>query len=571
MTLQDFFDKIFNANWGEILEDLWEDIKDRGYYIIGIALIIFIPFILEVNGAFPKIPIITDLYAVGRDIGIFGKNTYVLKILSLCAIWAIFAASWDFLSGYTGQINFGHAIFWGFSAYITYWIVTGDGLPLNDVKIPIFDELLYFMSDLINEILNGLLNLVDVAELTINPSVFRAIVLSGGFSALLAAIIGIIALRVKGPYLALITLILPLIAANLVLILSDITKGNFGIPFISGPFLIEKVSPVSRELDALNFYIVIMFFFFLGIGLMMLIAFSRIGLVFQSIREDEDAAESLGINLRVYKILAFAGSAFFAGVAGSMYAQYISFTGPSFFDASYSFTVIIMCVVGGVSSITGGVIGAFSLTILLSLFLDQVFHGIDGLNIVAYGVLLILSLRYMRFGLVRSHKDQKKGIVLGILFALSWAILPISEGWGVDFFSNFLPNVSEKPLSGDILAYFTYVLSEVFTNFFGKIDSLGQMLGSLSLENISTFIGLLLLFVISIPAIPIFILSEILGLTLLEGILGIQFSSTVIVKAKFLVYLTAGIPYAYYLPKIFKKIRLKYWGTWPSAGRYEID
>jgi branched-chain amino acid transport system permease protein len=554
------------------LEDFWEDIKSRGYYILGISLIIFIPFILEVNGTFPKIPIISDLYAIGRDSGIFGKNTYVLKIISLCAIWAIFAASWDFLSGYTGQVSFGHGIFWGFSAYLTYWIATGDGLPLNDIKIPIFDEFLFFLSDFINGILNGLLTFVGESELTISSSVFRAIILSGIFSALLAGFIGIIALRVKGPYLALITLILPLIASNLVLILADITKGNFGISFISGPFLIEKTFPVNRELDALNFYIVIMFFFLIAIGLLMLIAFSRIGLAFQSIREDEDAAESLGINLRFYKILAFAGSAFFAGIAGSMYSQYISFTGPSFFDASYSFGVIIMCVVGGISTITGGVIGAFSLTILLSLYLDQVFHGVDGLNIVAYGALLILSLRYMRFGLVRSDKDQKKGIVLGIFFALSWAILPSSTGWGVDLFSNFLPSFQDKPLSGDFLGYITYIFSDVLTQFVGKIDSLGQMFTSLGGENLLTFVGLLLLFIITIPAIPIFILSEILGLVLLEGILGLHFSSTTVrLKAKFLLYLITGIPYAYYLPKLFKKIRLRYWGTWPSAGRYEPD
>ena len=568
MTLRERLEK---TDWREVLEDLWDDIKDRGYYITGISLIILIPFILEVNGAFPKVPILSDVYSIGRDIGLFGQNTYILKILSLCAIWAIFAASWDFLSGYTGQVSFGHAIFWGFSSYITYWVVTGDGMPLNSINIPIFDDFILFLGDFINDLLNHFLTFFNQPELTINSLVFRAIVLGGFFSAILAVIIGIIALRVKGPYLALITLILPLIASNLVLILADITKGNFGISFISGPFLIAKVSPVNRELDAFNFYIVIMVFFLISTALLMLIAFSRIGLAFQSIREDEDAAESLGINLRVYKILAFAGSAFFAGIAGSMYAQYISFTGPSFFDASYSFTVIIMCVIGGISSITGGVVGAFSLTILLTLYLDQVFHGIDGLNIVAYGVLLILSLRYMRFGLVRSDKDQKKGIVFGILFALAWSILPISTGWGVDLFSNILPAIQELPQNNDLIGNFYYILHGVLTQLVGKIDALGQMLTTLNGENFLTSIGLLGIFIFAIPAIPVFILSEILGLFLLEGIFGLQFSTTALVKARFLVYLTVGIPYAYYLPKIFRKIRLRYWGTWPSAGRYEPD
>ncbi|MHA1967718.1 MAG: hypothetical protein ACW964_07950, partial [Candidatus Hodarchaeales archaeon] len=152
-----------------------------------------------------------------------------------------------------------------------------------------------------------------------------------------------------------------------------------------------------------------------------------------------------------------------------------------------------------------------------------------------------------------------------------WAILPSSTGWGVDIFSNILPSFQEKPLSGDLLGHFGYIFSEVLTQFVGKIDALGQMSASLGGDNLLTFVGLLLLFIITIPAIPIFILSEILGLVLLEGILGLHFSSTALVKARFLLYLTSGIPFAYYLPKIFKKIRLRYWGTWPSAGRYEPD
>lgn len=568
MTIRE---KLDNVDWRELLEDLWEKIKDRGYFIVGIALIIFIPFIMEANGTFPKIPILSDIYAIGRDNGIFGKNTYVLKILSLCAIWAIFAASWDFLSGYTGQISFGHAIFWGFSAYITYWIATGDGLPLDDIKIPIFDDVLILISNLINEIINGVLVFIGASKFVINPSVFRAIIFGGLFSAILAICIGIIALRVKGPYLALITLILPLIASQLVIIFSDVTKGNFGIPFIIGPHIIDKTFPANRELDAVNFYIFVMVFFLIAIGTLMLIAFSRIGLVFQSIREDEDAAESLGINLRFYKVAAFAGSAFFAGIAGGLYSQYISFAGPSFFDASFSFSVIIMCVVGGVSSITGGVVGAFALTILLSLYLNQVFQGVDGLDILAYGTLLILSLRYMRFGIVRSAHDQKKGITLGIIFALSWAILPSSDGWGVELFSKILPNIQEKPASGDLLGYLVFIFTSTIIEVFGKIDMIGQMFTSLTIENIPTFLGLLFLFILSIPAILIFVIGEILGLFLLEGIIGLQFSSTAIVKAKFLIYLITGIPFAYYLPKIFKKVRLRYWGIWPSSGRYEPD
>jgi hypothetical protein len=256
----------------------------------------------------------------------------------------------------------------------------------------------------------------------------------------------------------------------------------------------------------------------------MLIAFSRIGLAFQSIREDEDAAESLGINIRNYKILAFCLSAFFAGLAGGLYSQWLDFSGKSLFGSHFSFSVIIMVVIGGVGSITGGAVGAFLLTILVKLFLDDVFEGIYGLDILVYGFILVLTLRYMRFGLVRAAKEQKRACIFGILFAFSWVIITSSD------------------------------LFEILT----------------SGGDILEFIVLVIMLILTLPFIPVFIGSEIVGMFLLEGLLGMELGSALI-KAKFLIYASVGIPFAYYLPKIFKAVRLRYWGTWPSAGRYEPD
>ena len=126
-------------DWKDRVEDLWQDVKDRGYYIVGVAILILAPFIVAAPAAkLPepfsllnpiytgsKLPVLSDIYAIGRDAGFFGPNSYVLDVLALCAIWAIFAASWDLLSGYTGQISFGHAVFWGFAAYCSYWFSSG--------------------------------------------------------------------------------------------------------------------------------------------------------------------------------------------------------------------------------------------------------------------------------------------------------------------------------------------------------------------------------------------------------------------------------------------------------------
>jgi branched-chain amino acid transport system permease protein len=486
-------------DWYEFFEDFWDEIKDRGYYISGVALLIFLPSILGVVNA-PRIPIVTDIYAFIGNLGLFGSNNFFLVILSLCAIWGIFAASWDILSGYTGQISFGHAIFFGLSAYIGYWTSTG------------FD---------VDPILVGLLG----TRFSLSPAL--ALVFSGFVCAFIAVCIGILALRVKGPYLALVTLVIPLIAASLfkLEIFYSLTGGDHGFPNV--PDVLIPTGDLG--IDTLNFYIFATSVLLLSVGIMMLIAYSRYGLVFQSIREDEDAAESLGINLAFYKILAFAISAFFAGIAGGMYAQYRSIAVPSFFDTTFSFSIIIMCVIGGIGSISGGVVGAYLLTVLIEILLGDIFPSsiLEGVDILAFGLLLVITLRYMPYGLARAKSDQKKAVVFGLLFALAGAIIPN-------------------------------------TNYF-------DFLTSISIENLLLFLFMVLMTILALPALPVFFVSEIIGLFVLEGLMGLSLSAKSLIKAKFLIYCIAGIPFAYYLPKIFKILRLRFWGVWPSVGRYEPE
>ncbi len=565
----------------EQLTDIWDNIKNRGYSITALLILILLPVILGMPG-FDKMPIIGDIYALGRQNGLFAKNTFFIKIVSLCLIWAIFAASWDFLSGYTGQISFGHAIFFGISAYFTYWLISPVNslripfleVTLYQLKIPILDDVILFFADFVNGFINFFIEILGGNKIVFDHKIFRAFILSCFISLLLAVGIGIVALRVKGPYLALITLLLPLIASHLVLIFRDYTQGNYGISFGLDQSLqiLVKTTPINRELDALNFYFFVLFVFLLAIGTMMLVAFSRIGLTFQAIREDEDAAESLGINVKVYKIIAFAVSAFFAGLAGNLWAQWLSFTGPSFFDTSWSFGVIIMCVIGGVGSIIGGVIGAFLLIIIVNLFLTDVFADIGGLDILAYGALLIITLRYMPHGLTRATKDQKRACMIGILFALFWAILPSSTfGWGIDLFSSILPKIPETIPKGDFFGTITALLVTTTLSFVGKFDYLGQMASTLTPDNILIFLVMLIMFIVAIPAFFVFLICEIFGLFILETGFGLLLSTSATVKAKFLIYVIIGIPFAFYLPKIYKKARIRYWGIWPSAGRYEPD
>ncbi|MFX0206438.1 MAG: hypothetical protein ACFFDT_10675, partial [Candidatus Hodarchaeota archaeon] len=149
-------------DWIDFLEDFWEDVKERTYYIIAFILLISVPFILAVPGFVP-IPIISDLYAIGRNADLFDANTYVISVLSLCAIWAIFAAAWDLLSGYTGQVSFGHAIFWGLAAYASFWFATGFNVGFTLIQDdaylfgpPIDAFLITILNTVISFINNGL-------------------------------------------------------------------------------------------------------------------------------------------------------------------------------------------------------------------------------------------------------------------------------------------------------------------------------------------------------------------------------------------------------------------------------
>ncbi|MFX0062549.1 MAG: branched-chain amino acid ABC transporter permease [Candidatus Hermodarchaeota archaeon] len=502
-TLKDRVNSILGRSkedWVESAEELWDTLKNRVYYILFLLLLILCPFIMgamyQFGGnalTFPPIPILSDIYSVARTLGLFGANTYVLRILSLCGIMAIFAASWDFLSGYTGQVSFGHALFWGISAYFMFWFATGFNFYIGEIYIgtaPLFPPLI-------------------------------TLILGGVISALLAIIIGFIALRVKGYYLALITLVFPLVAAQLANVFDGITGGDYGTTYLGVfPRIIEKVvqftSPVNKEIDQLQFFLFVVLIMLIAVGVMMLIAYSRIGLAFQAIREDEEAAESLGIHLSRYKIAAFSISAFFAGIAGGLYGQWFGWTGPTFFDAAHSFNVLIMTILGGIGTIVGGVIGAFLVVLLLNLFLDPVLG--TGLEILVFGLILVISLRYMPFGLARANKDQKQALVIGIIFAIA-----------------------------------------------------GSLVISAIINALAINLVLIILFIVSLPALPIFIISDIVGLFFLQGILNLELSAADLVKARFLIYIVAGIPYAYYLPKLYKKARLRLWGIWPSAGRYEPD
>ena len=244
---------------------------------------------------------------------ISGHDLYMLMFI-FASIFVIFAVSWDLLSGYTGLVNFGHALFFGVAAYTTA---------------------------LLNRYLGW------------QPSVTIPL-------AVLAAVIaGVVtcfpALRLRGPYLSLLTLAFPLMLLGIVMFFKEYTGAEYGIPNL----------PLIGGSEVQRYYICL-----IAMTASVLIMWKltdagskyiRTGLIFHAIREDEIAARASGINTIRYKILAFAIGGLFAGLAGALYANVRGIVSISSLNLTLSFQAIIWVLFGGAVTIYGGVVGVYIL------------------------------------------------------------------------------------------------------------------------------------------------------------------------------------------------------------------
>lgn len=240
-----------------------------------------------------------------------------VRILTVANFFAIFAMSWDILAGYTGQISFGHAFFIGAAAYTSAMVNAYFSLPL---------------------------------WLTIPLGTLAAVVMG--------MVVAVPTLSLKGPYLALVTLLLPIVGLKLVLIFSSVTGGEMGLS--------SGIDPLNSA-SSYGIYQGINYYYSLGLMLgvaffLILIAKSHIGSIFEAIRENEEAAESAGINTAKFKILSFLISSFVAGLGGAFYVHFWEILLPSVvLSLRMSIELIIASVVGGMGTIIGPIIGSYFL------------------------------------------------------------------------------------------------------------------------------------------------------------------------------------------------------------------
>ncbi|EJP26046.1 branched-chain amino acid ABC transporter, permease protein [Peptostreptococcaceae bacterium AS15] len=279
-------------------------------------------------------------------------NSYISGILILVCINIVLAISLNITAGCLGQMALGHAGFMSIGAYTAA---------------------LFTKSNLIPGVGGYVL----------------ALILGGLIAMIIGVIIGIPALRLRGDYLAILTLAF----CEIIRVLIEFFKFTGGAKGLTG---------IKLQKNFAIIYIIMLLCVFMMYTFMK----SRHGRAILSIREDEIASESSGINLTFYKTLAFAYSAFFAGVAGGMYAHYIGILGAKNFDFNKSIDILVIVVLGGLGSFTGSAIGAIVLTIL-----PEMLRGFNDYRMFIYAVMLILMMMFRPSGLLGTKEFSLTNLV----------------------------------------------------------------------------------------------------------------------------------------------------------------
>ena len=289
------------------------------------------------------------------------KSDYYQHLVILALMWVVIGGSWNLLAGYTGQVSFGHAVFFGVGAYTA-------GICASKLGISAWWGMAF-----------------------------------GGFTgALVGLLIGWICFRLRGPYFALATIaageIFRLIATNW----ESLTDGMVGILII------------QTFRSKLPYYYLALTLAAASLWIFDLVMKSKLGFYFVSIREDQDAAESLGINATLYKNISLLISSFFTGLAGAFYMNYMAFIDPEVvFSLHYiSIMAILVGIIGGVATIWGPAVGAFIMIGVQETFRSALFglapKWISESHVLVFGLLVIFVILFMANGVVGDWPKIKR-------------------------------------------------------------------------------------------------------------------------------------------------------------------
>ena len=291
-------------------------------------------------------------------------SAYALSILTSASFMAIAAASWDLTAGFTGLFSFGHALFFGVGSYTTALLCR-------------YANLQPYVSILI-----------------------------GTLCAVVAAVlVGLPSLRVKGPYLALMTMAFPIAFTGVIYYFRKWTGGDRGMYGV--PALFPSLSFYMQRLA--EYYLTFLLLFVSAIVLYK-IAYSKTGMIFVSIHDDELGAKAAGVNVTKYKLIAFAISAFFVGLAGSVNAHIIRSANVGSLGTVLSFMFVLTAIFGGMGTIYGPIAAAYILQLIDMYGLKKLVDIPTEWHMLIYGAIIIVLMLVWPTGIVKFVNDKLRGL-----------------------------------------------------------------------------------------------------------------------------------------------------------------
>jgi branched-chain amino acid transport system permease protein len=299
-------------------------------------------------------------------IPLFIKSPFMINALILSAIWSIMGIGWNFIGGYAGQVSNGHALYYAIGAY------------------------------------SGAL---CMKWLNITPwiSMWIGVVIS----VIIAFILGVPLLRLRGHYFAIATM--ALVECSRIIFLNwQWIGGSTGISFqnldLPGIYTWQ-----FREKHPT--YYLCLFFLAIFILLTKTLENSKFGYYCRAIKANQESAESSGVNAARYKRIAYMVSAAIVSIGGSLYAQYIQYIDPMMLlPLSNSMLIVLVCVMGGISTVWGPILGAFVMTMINEYARSHFAARFMGLNLFIYGILVILIVLFLPSGLISILKKLKDSI-----------------------------------------------------------------------------------------------------------------------------------------------------------------
>ncbi len=285
-------------------------------------------------------------------------KSYAMGVMCRIFMYSILAGSLNVINGYSGQFNIGHAGFYCVGAYCEAILATKLGI-----------------------------------------SFWIALPVSGVAAALIGLFVSLPTLRLRGIYLAIVTLGSSEIIRLIVLNWEAFTGGPVGIKNIPSPFL--GGFKISRSIHYYYiFYALALIFFFLTNRIIK----SRVGRAWVSIREDELAAKSLGVETSRYKAMNFMYGAFWAGIAGAAFAPYFKFISSDMFTLDEGFNILSMVIIGGQGTLVGPIVGSVIVN-----FLTEFLRPISQYRLVVYALLIIIMMWLRPQGLVGASNSILAG------------------------------------------------------------------------------------------------------------------------------------------------------------------